>query len=333
MLQQDASRRKKVTIATGCYNEVGNIRAFYERVTETMAQFPEYDYELIIRDNCSIDGTAEILHEIAANDKRVKLIFLVKNFKVGSGKVLYRYCTGDCVIRLASDLEDPPELIADFLRHWEAGKKVVVAVKAGSKEHFVMRTIRKIYYSGLNKISNIEQIKNFTGFGLYDRTVFESVISNNDPAPYLRGLISEFGYEFATVGFVKPVRPSGKSKRNFLMYFDNAMLGLTSYSKLPIHFATIAGAVLSMLSLLVAVFYFVIKMMWWPHVPFGIAPLILGMFFFASVQILFLGLIGQYVAAILVKVTPRPLPTVREFVNFSEEEIKRATSKCRGDNL
>jgi len=314
--------RKKVSIVAPCYNEEDNIRPFYERVTETMSQFPQLDYEIIIADNCSQDSTVNILRGISAEDKRVKVILNGKNFKTRSGLNAFNFFSGECLISLATDLEDPPELIADFLRHWEAGKKVVVAVKAGSKEGLVMRQIRKLYYNMINSISSVEQIKNYTGFGLYDRSVIGPILNSGDPEPYMRGLISEFAYDIAVVEFLRPVRSAGKSSHNFFSLFNIAMMGVTSYSKVPIRIATISGMFLSLISLLVAVFYFIIKMIWWPHIPFGMAPLIMGMFFFASVQILFLGLIGEYVSAILIKVTPKPLVMVREYINFEEEEGK-----------
>jgi len=312
--------RKKVSILSACYNEEGNIRPFYERITKAMAQFPQYDYEIIVIDNCSQDNTADVLRSIAAADKRLKVILNAKNFGVQrSGLFVSQFYTGDCMICLASDLEDPPELIADFLRHWEEGKKMVAAVRAGSKEGFLGKMVRGLYYRIASSISEFEHIKNFTGFGLYDKTIIDPLSDCYSINTYFRGLISEYGYDAARVEFTKPVRSYGKSSYNFFSYFDYAITGLTSYSKLPIRIATLAGFCLSGLSLLVAVFYTVLKFIWWPDIAAGIAPLIIGVFFFFSVQILFIGLIGEYVAAILVKVSPKPLVIVREFINFEED--------------
>ena len=310
--------RKKISILSGCYNEEGNITPLYERITKTMLQFPNYDYEIIIIDNCSQDNTASVLRNIAATDKRLKIILNAKNFGAfRSGLYVWKFFTGDCVIALASDLEDPPELISDFIRHWEKGKKVVVAVKRGSKERFVMRTIRKLYYYIINAVSEVEHIKHYTGFGLLDKSIIDPLKDTFDMNTYFRDLIAEYGFDFAIVEFDRPTRTYGKSSYNFFSYFNLAMIGITSSSKAPIRIATLSGLFLSVLSFLVAVFYFFIKLIWWPHVPFGMAPLIIGMFFFASVQILFLGLIGEYVAAILIKMTPKPLVAVKEYINFN----------------
>jgi glycosyltransferase involved in cell wall biosynthesis len=286
-----------------------------------MVQFPQYDYEIMLIDNCSADGTADVLRKIASEDKRVKVIINAKNFGVlRSSLYLQQFFTGDCLVAISSDLEDPPELIADFIRHWENGKKAVVGVKTKSKENFLIRMVRRTYYHIINKISEIEQIKGFTGFGLFDKSIINPLLEYYDTNTYFRGLISEYAYDLVKVEFEKPIRVYGKSSYSFFSYFDYAMTAITSYSKVPIRIATLAGLCLSGLSLLIAVFYFILKLIWWQHVPFGMAPLIIGLFFFSSVQILFVGLIGEYVAAVLSKVSPKPLVAVREFINFDNGE-------------
>jgi glycosyltransferase involved in cell wall biosynthesis len=314
-------QRKKISIISGCYNEQDNIKPLYERISTVMSQFPQYDYEIIIIDNCSKDKTSEVLREIAATDNRVKVILNARNFGVNrSGLYVHKFVAGNCMICLASDLEDPPELIAEFLKKWEQGYKMVAAIKKGSKENILMRAVRSVYYKIIYAISEIEQIKNFTGFGLYDMSIIKPLLEYYDSTTYFRGLVSEYGYDISFVEFVKPVRPSGKSSYNFFSYFDYAMLGIVSNSKVPIRIATLAGFCLSGLSLLVALFYFVFKLLFWSSVPFGIAPLVIGLFFFSSVQIFFIGLIGEYVAAVLSKVSPKPLVLVREFINFEDSE-------------
>ena len=303
---------KKVSILSPCYNEELNIIPLYERITKTMEQFPQYDYEIIMIDNCSQDGTVDVLRDIAAQDKKFKVILNAKNFGTDrSGLFVRRFFSGDCMVTLASDLQDPPELIADFLRHWEQGKKVVVAVKVGSEEKWPMRAIRKLYYRIVNAISSVDHIKDFSGFALLDRSIVEPLTGCFDVTMYYRGLISEFGYDVAKVEFVKPNRIHGKSKHSFFTNFDIFMTAVTSYSKLPIRIATLGGLFLSALSFVVAVVYFVLRLFWWPNPPWGIGPLLVGQFFFASVQLLFLGLIGEYVAAIFVKIKPKPLVSVR----------------------
>ena len=312
---------KKVSILSRTFNEEGNIRSFYERVTKVMEQFPQYDYEILIADNCSQDETVDILRDIAANDNKVKVILNAKNFGISrSSRYIRQFYTGDCVISMASDLQDPPEIIAELLRHWEDGKKMVVAVKSGSEESIVMRTIRKLYYRIVNAISSVEQINDY-GFMLVDKSIMDKLMPCFLPGTYGRGLYAEYGYDIATVSFIKPKRKHGKSSFNFFSYFDVMMMAVTYTSKTPIRIATLAGLFLSILSFLIAAVYFILRIFWWPNPPWGIGPLLVGMFFFASVQILFLGLIGEYVAAILAKVTPKPLVMVREYINFDNDEI------------
>ena len=314
-------KTKKISIVSGCFNEQDNIRPFYERVSSVMSQFPQFDYEIIMIDNCSKDKTPEVLREIAATDKRFKVILNARNFGNNrSGLYAMKFITGDCMILMASDLEDPPELIAEFLKKWEQGYKMVAAIKKGSKENILMRMIRKVYYNIIHSISDVKQIRNFNGFGLYDKSIIKPLLEYYDSTTYFRGLVNEYGYDVAFVEFVKPVRSSGKSSYNFFSYFDYAMIGIVSNSKVPIRIATLAGFCLSGLSLLIAIFYFIFKLIFWSSVPFGIAPLVIGLFFFSSVQIFFIGLIGEYVAAVLSKVSPKPLVLVREYINFENAE-------------
>jgi glycosyltransferase involved in cell wall biosynthesis len=317
-------KAKKISIVSGTYNEQDNIKPFYERICSVLSKFPHYDYEIIIIDNCSEDKTPELLRELAADDKNVKVILNAKNFGPNrSGLYVQKFVTGDCMIAVASDLEDPPELITDFLEKWEEGYKMVAAVKKGSKENFLMRTIRSIYYKIISAISEVKPIKNFTGFGLYDMSILKPLLDYYDSTTYFRGLVSEYGYDIAFVEYVRLVRSAGKSSYNFFSYFDYAMIGITSNSKIPIRIATLAGFFLSGLSLIIAITYFLIKLIFWYSIPFGIAPLVIGLFFFSSVQIFFIGLIGEYVAAVLAKVSPKPLVSVREYINFEDNEHEK----------
>jgi glycosyltransferase involved in cell wall biosynthesis len=286
-----------------------------------MSRFPQYDYELVIIDNCSSDRTQEVLRDIAAVDKRVKVILNARNFGPNrSGLHLHSFATGDCMIVIASDLEDPPELISDFLEKWEQGYKIVAAIKKRTRENLLMKIFRHAYYKVISAVSEVDQIKNFTGFGLYDMSIIKPLLDYYDSTTYFQGLINEFGYDIAFIEFDKPMRVSGKSSYNFFSYFNFAMLAITANSKLPIRIATLAGFFLSGLSLFIAIVYFVLKLLFWVDIPFGIAPLMIGLFFFSSVQILFIGLIGEYVAAILAKTSPKPLVTVREYINFEDNE-------------
>ena len=315
--------KKKISILTGCYNEQENIPLLYERISHVMLELPQYDYELLIIDNCSKDNTPNILREIAAKDSKVKVVLNAKNFgAIRSGLYIHTLASGECMICMASDLEDPPELIPKFINKWEEGFKMVAAVKSGSKENLIIRTVRRVFYKLINRISEVTLIDNFTGFGLYDMSIIKPLLPYYNGTTYFRGLISEFGYDIAFVEFEKPVRPTGKSSYNFFSYFDYAMVGITANSKVPIRIATLTGFIMSGLSLSVAIIYLILKLIYWADIPFGMAPLMIGLFFFSSIQIFFIGLIGEYVAAILAKTSPKPLVSVREYINFDEKIVQ-----------
>ncbi len=310
--------KKKISVSSGCYNEVGNIQAWYDRIIKVFERFPKYDYEIIIADNCSTDGTRDILREIAARDKKFKVIFNSNNF----GHIRSPYnglmqTTGDAVVIMASDLQDPPELIAEFIHKWEEGNRVVVAVKPKSKEKFLLNQIRKIYYYMLAKISDSQEvIRNFTGFGLYDRKFMDAVKKYHDPFPYFRGLVSEIGFKRAEIEFIQPRRQHGKTKNNFFILYDFAMTGFVNHSKLPLRLATFLGFSLAGISLLVAFGYLIYKLLYWETFTLGLAPLVIGMFFFAAVQLIFIGIVGEYVGAIYTQVKNKPLAIEDEKINF-----------------
>lgn len=311
---------KKISIVSGCYNEKDNVRELCQRLHNVMSGFEnKYLYEIIIIDNCSNDGTVDILREMADEDKRVKIILNARNF----GHIRSPYygiinAHGDAVIYMASDLQDPPELIPEFIKKWEEGYKIVLAQKNKSEEAAVMSFIRKSFYSLLKCISDdeTELVKNYTGFGLYDRKVIDTARMIDDPYPYFRGLISEIGFERALVEFTQPVRKKGKTKNNFYTLYDNAMIGIVKHSKVPLRLMTFAGFVLSALSMAVAVGYFTYKLLFWDRFNLGIAPVVIGLFFFASVQLFSLGIIGEYVGAIYTRVNKKPLVVEKERINF-----------------
>ncbi len=309
---------KKVSIVTGCLNEQGNVEDFYTRVTKVLSEFPGYSYEIIIADNCSADGTREILRRLAAADSRLKVIFNSSNFgPVRSGYNAFMLATGDAVILMACDLQDPPELIADMIRRWEEGCKVVVAVKSSSGENPLIFFARKCFYRVLGFLSDTDQvIQNFTGFGLYDRVFLNVLRRHRDPVPYLRGFVSEIGFRRAEVPFVQPERKRGKSKHSFLSLYDVAMSGVINHSKLPLRLATFSGFFIAGISLLVALGYLAYKLLYWDTFTLGLAPLIIGVFFFSAVQLIFIGIIGEYVGAILTQVKNRPLAIIEETINF-----------------
>lgn len=313
-------RRPLIGISAPCFNEEANIVELIERIRAAFRELPDYDYEILLIDNASTDGTVEVIKGLAADDRRIKLIINARNYgHVRSPLHAFLHARGDAVIGMASDLQDPPELIPAFVRHWEQGFKVVTGVKPQSRETFAMFIARRLYYKGVGGISDVPLIENFTGFGLYDREVVEQVRATGDRYPYFRGLIADFGYARAEVPFVQPPRLRGISKNNFYTLYDIAMLGMTSHSKVPLRLATMAGFALSVVSLLVAVSYLIAKLFWWNDFSVGIAPLVIGVFFFASVQLFFVGILGEYIGAIHTQVHKRPLVVESERVNFADE--------------
>jgi glycosyltransferase involved in cell wall biosynthesis len=311
---------KLISIVTPCFNEEGNVEDVYRQVKEVFADLENYRYEHIFIDNASKDGTVPLLKEIAKNDKNVKIILNTRNFgHIRSPLHALFQATGDAVIQIVADLQDPPPLIKDFLREWERGYKVVVAVKTESEESPVMFAIRKLYYNIINRLSEVELIKNYTGFGLYDRRVIDIVKNMGDTYPYFRGLISELGFETARIEYTQKARKRGITKNNFYTLYDLAMLGITNHSKVPLRLATMLGFLTSCVSLLIAFLYFIAKLVFWSHFTVGIAPLIISIFFFASVQLFFIGIIGEYIGSIHTQVLKRPLVIEKERINFEND--------------
>ena len=308
---------KKISIVTPCYNEEDNVHKLYMTVKEIFQSYPQYQYEHIFIDNSSEDRTVSILKDISSCDKNVKVIVNARNFgHIRSPYYGLLQATGDAIISMAADFQEPPSLIPELLEEWEAGFKIVMAIKVKSKEHKLLFTIRKMYYSLVRKISDVQLIDNFTGFGLYDKKIIEVLTGLNENYPYFRGLISEIGFERATVEFVQPRRERGITKNNFYTLYDMAMLGITSFSKVPLRLATMTGFTIAGLSLLVALIYFIMKFIFWQTFSLGLAPIVIGLFFFSSVQLIFIGIIGEYLGTIYTKVTNRPLVIEKERINF-----------------
>ena len=307
-----------ISIVTPCYNEESNVINLYEQLSAVINICTGYNFEIIFIDNASTDNTVNIIKSLIENDSRVRLIVNARNFgHIRSPYYGILQATGDAVILMASDLQDPPELIPEFIKQWEAGFKIVAGVKTTSEESKLFFKIRKLYYAMVNRIANITLINNFTGFGLYDRCVLDIMKSLNDPYPYLRGLVCELGFDVAQVTFNQPQRQRGITKNNFYTLYDIAMLGITSHSKVPLRLAVFAGFCLSATSLFMALFYLLLKLIFWNGFVFGTAPLLIGLFFFASVQLFFLGLIGEYVGNLQTQILNRPLVVEKERINFS----------------
>ena len=312
---------KKISIVTPCYNEEENVYNLYETVKGILQSYPQYEYEHIFIDNASEDKTVAILKDISTQDENVKIIVNSRNFgHIRSPYYGLLQATGDAVISMAVDFQDPPALIPKFIEKWESGFKLVIAIKIKSKENKLLFLIRKMYYSLIRKISDVQLIDNFTGFGLYDRQIIEVLTGLNETYPYFRGLISEIGFERATVEFVQPRRERGITKNNFYTLYDMAMLGITSFSKVPLRLATMTGFTIAGLSLLVALVYLIMKLTLWQKFSLGLAPIVIGLFFFSSVQLIFIGIIGEYLGTIYTKVTNRPLVIEKERINFDKNK-------------
>ncbi len=306
-----------ISIVSPCYNEEDNVEEVYRQVKVIFDGLPLYQYEHIFIDNASTDNTVPILKKIAGTDRNVKIIVNSRNFgHIRSPNHGMLQASGDAIILMASDLQDPPQLIPDFIKKWEEGFKIVLGVKTKTQESFLMRIVRNSFYEFISRLSEIELTKNNTGFGLYDRQVIEIVRKINDPYPYFRGMLSDIGFESAKIEFYKPARKRGISSNNFYTLYDMAMLGITNHSKVPLRLATMFGFCLSGLSLLVAVGYFIAKLLFWSTFNLGIAPLIIGLFFFSSVQLFFIGIIGEYIGSIHTQVLNRPLVIEKERINF-----------------
>lgn len=308
---------KHITVVTPCYNEEDNIEEVYRQTRAVFAEIEGVQYEHLFIDNFSTDRTVEMLRALAASDPAVKVILNARNFgHIRSPYYGLLQAQGDAVILLVADLQDPPELMKEFVEKWRHGAKLVVGVKPSADEAGAMFAIRRLYYRTVTKIADVKLIQNFTGFGLYDRAVLEQLRRIDDPYPYLRGLVSEVGFEAVQIPYNQPRRKRGITKNNFYTLYDIAMLGVTSHSRIPLRIATMAGFALSGLSLFVSLVYLVLKLIFWSEFSAGTAPILIGMFFFASVQLFFIGLLGEYVGSILTHVMKRPLVVERERLNW-----------------
>lgn len=313
-------KAKLISIVTPCYNEEDNIDELCHRIRSVMESLP-YEYEHICIDNCSSDRTVLKIKEKAAKDKRIKLIVNSRNFgHIRSPFHAILQSNGDACILIASDLQDPPEIIAEFIKKWEQGYKTVLAVKPESEESSLMFFVRKVYYRLITRISEVPLIQNATGAGLFDRAVVNILRSIQDPYPYFRGLLCEIGFPIATVPFKQPRRQRGITKNNFYTLYDIAMLGITNHSKIPLRLMAMSGFLLAFMSLVVAFFFFVAKLVYWNSFQLGTAPILIGIFFFGAVQTFFIGVLGEYIGSIHTQVRNMPLVVEMERVNFEKNE-------------
>ena len=311
--------KKKVSIMVPCYNEEENVVPISEALVAQMEALPRYDYEILFIDNCSTDNTRPLLRQICARNKRIKAIFNVKNFgQFNSPYYGMLQSTGDCVISICADFQDPVEMIPTFLKYWEEGYQIVHGVKTSSQESSIMYRLRSIYYKLIKKYSSVEQIEHFTGFGLYDRSFIDVLRNLKDPTPFIRGIVAELGGKRKEIPYEQPRRRAGKTHNNWYTLYDAAMLSFTSYTKIGLRMATFIGAGVAIVSLLIAFVYLILKLGNWNNFVAGTAPIVVGMFFLGAVQLIFLGIIGEYILSINQRVMNRPLVVEQERINFDD---------------
>lgn len=312
---------KTISVLIPCYNEEENVEPIARAVIDILSrELSDYDYELVFIDNDSQDNTRPILRRLCRENSKIKAIFNARNF--GQFNSPYHgllQVTGDCVIAMVADFQDPVELIPKYVKAWEEGYKIVIGIKTSSKENPLMYWLRSCYYKVIRKLSEVDQIEHFTGSGLYDREFIEVLRRLDDPTPFLRGIMAELGYKRKEIPYEQPKRRAGKTHNNFYRLYDAAMLSVTSYTKAGLRLATFLGALSCAVSLLVAFAYLIMKLVWWDRFPAGMAPMLLGMLFLGSVQIFFIGMVGEYVLSINQRVMKRPLVIEEERLNFEKE--------------
>jgi len=312
---------KKVSVLVYAYNEVDNVKPLSEAIIAVFQKdLPNYDYELIFIDNFSTDGTKSVLEEMCKENSKIKAIFNAKNFgHIRSPYYGLLQTTGDCSILMCADFQEPPEMIPQFVHEWENGYKIVIGIKTNSKENKLMYHLRSAYYRLIKKISDVDQIEHYTGFGLYDKDFIKVLRDLNDPMPYLRGIVAELGYERKEIPYEQPLRKKGKSKNNWYTLYDMAMLGITSYSKVILRLATIIGFIFSAASFLIALIYLILKLINWDGFSAGTAPILIGLFIFGSLLMFFIGFLGEYILNINTRVMKRPLVVEEKRINFKKE--------------
>ena len=322
---------KTISIVVPCYNEEENVGPLADALREMFRKdLPDYRYEILFIDNDSRDKTRDLIRGLCAGDQGIKGIFNAKNFGQfnspyygmlqTTGDCTILMVTGDCVIEMVADFQDPVEMIPKYVKEWENGYKIVIGIKKSSQENPVMYWLRGCYYKLIKKLSDVEQIEQFTGFGLYDKRFIEVLRNLDDPTPFLRGIVAELGFRRKEIPYEQPLRRAGKTSNNFYRLYDAAMLSITSYTKAGLRLATIFGSICSAVSMIVAIVYLVLKLIYWDRFAAGMAPLLIGMCFLGSVQIFFIGLVGEYILTINARVMKRPLVVEEERINFEENE-------------
>ena len=309
---------KKISVLIPCFNETDNVIPISEAVVnEFSVHLPEYDYELVFIDNYSTDGTRQKLEQICSRNEKIKAIFNAKNFGQFNSPC-YGICqtTGDCTISMCCDFQDPVNLIPRLVHEWEKGYKIVAAIKTQSEENKILRFLRSCYYKIIKKMSSVEQIEHFTGTGLYDKSFIDVLRRLDDPIPFMRGIVAELGFRRKDIPYMQAKRRAGNTHNNWYTLYDAAMLSFTSYTKVGLRLATFLGFIFAVLDMVFAIIYLVAKLIWWDRFPMGTAPLLIGMFFMGSIQLIFMGLLGEYVMSINTRMINRPLVIEEKRINF-----------------
>ncbi len=313
---------KKISVLIPTYNEEENVRPLVQAIVkEFETKLGEYDYEIVFIDNDSKDDTRVILRQLVAEDRHIKAIFNAKNFgQFNSPYYGLMQTTGDCTILMCADFQDPVEMIPKFVNEWERGYKIVIGQKTTSRENKIMYWLRSCYYKAIKRFSDVEQIEHFTGFGLYDKDFINVLRNLKDPTPFLRGIVAELGYKRKEIPYEQQKRRAGKTSNNFYSLYDAAMLSFTSYTKIGLRMATFIGAGIALLSFVLGMVYLVLKLIYWDSFVAGTAPALIGMFFLGSIQLVFLGLLGEYVLSINQRIMNRPLVIEEERIGFEERK-------------
>lgn len=308
----------KLSILIPCFNEEDNVKEMHDKLTLMIREkLSGYSYEIIFIDNKSSDRTRDLLTLICQTDSCTKAIYNVRNFgQFNSPYYGILQSTGDCTILLSCDFQDPIELIPRFVEEWEKGFKIVIGIKTSSNENKLIYFLRSIYYKTIKKMSDIEQIEHFTGFGLYDKSFVDVLRGLDDPTPFLRGIVAELGFERKDIPYTQERRKNGKTHNNWYTLYDAAMLSFTSYTKIGLRIATFGGFIIGACSMIIALFYFVMKLIWWNNFNAGTAPLIIGVFFMFGIQLFFIGLIGEYILNLNARIMKRPLVIEEKRINF-----------------
>lgn len=311
---------KKISVVVPCFNEEENVVPISEAIIKELEALEKYDYEIIFMDNFSTDRTREYLSNICEKNKKIKAIFNTKNFgQFNSPYYGLLQATGDCAILMCADFQDPVSLIPKFVDEWENGYKIVIGIKNKSEEKRIMYFLRSVYYKIIKKLSDVEQIEHFTGFGLYDRKFIEVLRSLDDPTPFLRGIVAELGFSRKEIKYTQEKRRAGKTHNNFYTLYDAAMLSFTSYTKIGLRLATFSGAIVAGISFLIGLIYLILKLLYWDRFPAGTVPILIGIFFLGALQIFFIGFLGEYILSINTRIMKRPLVVEEKRINFEED--------------